>query len=578
MTHIPEKNGKSVVKHNGEKNGKATQEEVVQPPPPDGGWGWVVVFASFMVHVITDGVTYSYGIFHADFLLYFGASDQAVSWITSLLVGVTYCSGPISSALVNRFGCQAVTIMGTLVASACLLASVYAKDLTVLYFTAGIGTGFGFGLIYLPAIVSVTVYFEKYRSLATGIAVCGSGLGTVVFAPFISYLISVYGSYKSAMMILSAIVLNCVVLGIMFRPLEPVKSSECIPLKEVKSNGRTNLQSCEDAKLSLDRRSSMGAPKKYSNAKSSDNSSSNIRLALSQPILASKDGQQQSEPFPRVSCGSGVMNRSDVFLRSSIHSIRKRSESLTNSEENMRFRLSLRSLPNGAGHRVVDVAECEDENENPGIIKRMLQLDLLRDPVFIIFSLSNFFTSLGFNVPYVFLVKQAETHDIDKETASMLISVIGFANTAGRIVLGYISDKPWVNRLFIYNVCLTVCGLSTAFSPFCTDFLTLAIYSAIFGFTAGAYVGLTSVCLVDLVGLDRLTNAFGLVLLFQGIASFLGAPIAGYLRDVTGSYDPGFSVAGIMIAASGLMLFVVPPLQRCLLKKEEKQQRIEPVA
>lgn len=43
----------------------------------------------------------------------------------------------------------------------------------------------------------------------------------------------------------------------------------------------------------------------------------------------------------------------------------------------------------------------------------------------------------------------------------------------------------------------------------------------------GAYVGLTSVILVDLLGLENLTNAFGLLLLFQGIASFIGPPIGG---------------------------------------------------
>lgn len=68
---------------------------------------------------------------------------------------------------------------------------------------------------------------------------------------------------------------------------------------------------------------------------------------------------------------------------------------------------------------------------------------------------------------------------------------------------------------------------ATAFTFVCSSLTYFIIYASIFGFTAGAYVGLTSVCLVDLVGLDRLTNAFGLLLLFQGAASFIGAPIAG---------------------------------------------------
>lgn len=30
----------------------------VQPTPPDGGWGWMVVFGSFMIHIISKyGIT-----------------------------------------------------------------------------------------------------------------------------------------------------------------------------------------------------------------------------------------------------------------------------------------------------------------------------------------------------------------------------------------------------------------------------------------------------------------------------------------------------------------------------------------
>ena len=116
---------------------------------------------------------------------------------------------------------------------------------------------------------------------------------------------------------------------------------------------------------------------------------------------------------------------------------------------------------------------------------------------------------------------------IQKDKASLLLVVIGVANTIGRVILGYLSDKTWINRLWVYNICLSICGIATVLSAFCYDFWSLAIYAAVFGFTIGAYVGLTSVILVDILGLEHLTNAFGLLLLFQGIASFVGPPICG---------------------------------------------------
>lgn len=76
--------------------------------------------------------------------------------------------------------------------------------------TPVISTGIGFGLIYLPAVVCVGYYFESKRALATGIAVCGSGIGTMIFPPFINYMIGEY-SWKGTNLLVAGLILNCCV-------------------------------------------------------------------------------------------------------------------------------------------------------------------------------------------------------------------------------------------------------------------------------------------------------------------------------------------------------------------------------
>jgi len=67
--------------------------EAKEPMVPDGGWGWMVVFGSFMIHVIADGIAYSFGIFVEDFGDYFECSKGQLGGLGSLLLGVTWGSG-----------------------------------------------------------------------------------------------------------------------------------------------------------------------------------------------------------------------------------------------------------------------------------------------------------------------------------------------------------------------------------------------------------------------------------------------------------------------------------------------------
>ncbi|CAL1531968.1 unnamed protein product [Lymnaea stagnalis] len=692
--------------------------------PPDGGWGWMVVFSSFLIHVIADGVVYSFGVFLMEFVDYFHAGRGATSWVGSLQPAVTFTVGPLSSALTNRYGCRPVTIAGAIIAAAGFILSMWAPNLYYLYFTSGIMAGVGFGLIYLPAIVCVAQYFEKRRSFATGLAVCGSGFGTFILAPITEMLVHEY-KWQGAMLILGGVILNVVACGIIFRPLErpfptsereisEMESENLLPdFTDSFSEGPKGSVAVEEIEFFLDKNfvqtnqagagnagegvlspadgleiianlqqqhalpegtphlihQNNAAPspsfQKHSSLPNSPSvlkedgnksESNNLQITTTHPgspatlslpvgtvffnkygetngvsgdsknnkaahlsvsqCISVPDGQRLSVNQVALACSDGALNRHNdrpknhhpqgggTILKQRHHRNSESSAPATLaplSRKDIFYSGSLLNIPMYRSHpdvykatvtsvsdRPISLSETESFSKKGGLgdimnefrqtMKDMLSLSLLKNPVFLMFGISNFFTSIGFNMPFIFLPDRAKLAGIDADKAALLLSVIGIANTAGRVIFGFLSDRSWVNRLMLYNTALTICGVATAFSPIVGgDYGLLVAYAAIFGVFIGVYVSLTSVVLVDLLGLEYLTNSFGLLLLFQGAATFVGPPIAGWMCDWTGSYDISFIVMGILIALSGCMLFFLPCVQRYAERRAPKINRIRDI-
>jgi len=609
------------------------------PVPPDGGWGWVVVLASFTCNLILDGIAYTFGVLLNPLVKDFDSDSATVSWVGSLLCGTYMLSGPLVGGLVNRFGCRPVCMVGGIVAWLAISLSTLSPSVPVLMLTYGVLGGFGLGLIYLPAIICVGFYFESRRALATGISVCGSGVGTFLFAPIANHLISV-STWQTSNLIFGAICLLCILCGATMRPLQveveqageeerkdlvmtlpdgtkvPSGGSKAPTYKSVPAirSVLTMPKIAEEAEPLQERQEEQEEenleeeeePLKIggglTGGKASEGPGSRPRRrneSENYPPTAARFGSMRPNfstphlrpvPHRRESVDSAIirsdqelrgsqaklprpMSRADIFYTGSIRNLVEE-EAEDGLKSNRQSFISLRRrssivLPRNSLIGVVKEEEetkegKEDEQGILAVLSSMTNLELLGDPKFLLICASNTFGFLGFYVPFVYLPSLAESQlDISSEQGALLLSVVGISNTLGRILSGWLSDFAFVDSLFVVNCSLVLSALCVFLFPFVTSYSMLLTVGAFFGLSIAAYISLTSIVLVDLLGLEKLTSAFGLLTMFRGAASIVGPPIAGAVFEATSSLNISFYLAGSFLLAAGVASMLADVVRRC---------------
>ena len=61
--------------------------------PPDGGWGWMIVAASFMCNLVVDGIIFSFGVFLETIAEQLDVSKARVALVGSLQSGFYLMAG-----------------------------------------------------------------------------------------------------------------------------------------------------------------------------------------------------------------------------------------------------------------------------------------------------------------------------------------------------------------------------------------------------------------------------------------------------------------------------------------------------
>ena len=157
----------------------------------------------------------------------------------------------------------------------------------------------------------------------------------------------------------------------------------------------------------------------------------------------------------------------------------------------------------------------------------MFDKSLAYNKPYLLFCASSFVMYLWIGIPYVYLVDKAIIMKIPNDSAVFLLSIVAIARTVGQVLMGYLGDHAKLNTVVLYAAVTSTAGLATVLLPLCYTYSMLCVYACVFGLGISVTNCLQMLILVQLVGLQRVTSAFGLLQLVEGIATLLGTPIAG---------------------------------------------------
>lgn len=95
-----------------EKNSKEREQKLNSNPDIDRGWAWMIVFSSFLVHILIMGSQMALGILNMEWLEEFSQSRGLTAWVSSLNMGITlivgripYCCYFIPVAILIKYWC-----------------------------------------------------------------------------------------------------------------------------------------------------------------------------------------------------------------------------------------------------------------------------------------------------------------------------------------------------------------------------------------------------------------------------------------------------------------------------------------
>lgn len=143
--------------------------------PPNGGFGWIVVFGAILINIFNKSFLLVFGLLFGPFFESINVSQSDISLVMSFASFFGSISGLFTGALMKKFSYRQVSVFACFITSLGLTLSAFSTSILQVILTYSVFTGTGFGLLASSTLIAVTSYFTTKKKMAVSFSTAGTG-------------------------------------------------------------------------------------------------------------------------------------------------------------------------------------------------------------------------------------------------------------------------------------------------------------------------------------------------------------------------------------------------------------------
>ena len=400
-------------------------------------------------------------------------------------------------------------------------------------------------------MVVVNQYFEKKRGLANGIALSGSGFGCMAISPLMLYALDTYG-LEGTLLIVGGIALNICVCGMLFRPAKFYLRRHCL-------KGERQL-SLRKAVLDV-----MKGPSGVVNAgfntdgicdatnETFDNPrihqdicTPNAESTRKAPVRASEHGVESREemnserhlnPIALLHLsgkGTNFKNKEDAIDATNLEK--------TDTHNVAISVIDIDCLSKSVATSSADTNGKTFSSENQLHTHTWFELCLLKNPIFLIYAMSITMAMCIYFDMFIMATPHAEDLGFSNTQATMVVSIMGVADTVARIGFGIFADFNIIKKQHIFHAALAMTSIVLCVIPSLKTYGTYTFACVLFSVSAAGYMAIIPPLLVETFGLERFPTAYGMILQIVGCGHLVIPAVMGRYQFIKCNNQSSFYI------------------------------------